>query len=110
MTARIDCLTFDAREPLPLARFWAGALGWTIDEKPNGWVGVMPTDGTRFAFLCIEVPEPKSSKNPIHLDLVSESVENQREVVDRLLALGAQHVDVGQGPDVDHVVLADPEG
>ena len=46
----------------------------------------------------------------IHLDLVSESPEHQSEMVDRLIALGAGRVDIGQSSDVDHVVLADPEG
>jgi hypothetical protein len=56
------------------------------------------------------VSEPKTAKNPMHLDLVAESVADQVGVVDRLLGLGARRVDVGQGPDADHVVLADPEG
>ena len=71
---------------------------------------MLPTDGTRFILVFLPVPEPKTTKNPIHLDLVSESVEHQRAIVDRLIELGAEHVDVGQGADADHVVLADPEG
>ena len=61
-------------------------------------------------FLFLPVPEPKTGKNRIHLDLVSESPEHQSEMVDRLIALGAQRVDIGQPSDADHVVLADPEG
>jgi hypothetical protein len=106
MTARLANLRFDANDPVRLARFWASALGWEIYEE----VGVLPTDGTRFTLVFLRVPEPKTTKNPIHLDLVSESVEHQREIVKRLIELGAQHVDIGQGPDADHVVLADPEG
>jgi hypothetical protein len=34
----------------------------------------------------------------------------QRATVDRALALGGRHVDVGQLPEEEHVVLADPEG
>jgi hypothetical protein len=41
---------------------------------------------------------------------VSESPEHQAEIVDRLVALGAHPVDIGQPEDADHVVLADPEG
>jgi hypothetical protein len=46
----------------------------------------------------------------MHFDLGTTSIEDQRATVERLIALGARHVDVGQGPDSEHVVLADPEG
>jgi hypothetical protein len=110
MTTRLDSLCFDANDSVRLARFWAGALRWEIDDETAEEIVVQPTDDTPFDIYFVRVPEPKTSKNPIHLDLVSESVEDQREIVDRLIALGARHADVGQGPDVDHVVLADPEG
>jgi len=42
--------------------------------------------------------------------LTSTSLHNQQETVARALELGARHLDVGQGPDALHVVLADPEG
>jgi predicted enzyme related to lactoylglutathione lyase len=110
MTTRLTNLCFDANDPDRLARFWASALAWDLDDETDDEIHVLPTDGTRFILDFFPVPEPKTAKNPIHLDLVSESVQHQREVVDRLLALGAQHVDIGQEPDADHVVLADPEG
>jgi hypothetical protein len=109
MTTRLANLCFDANDPVRLARFWASALGWGIYDETHDEIGVLPTDGTRFILVFLPVPEPKSAKNPIHLDLVSESVAHQREIVDRLLELGAQHVDIGQGSDADPV-LADPEG
>jgi predicted enzyme related to lactoylglutathione lyase len=109
MTTRLVTLCFDANDPARLARFWASALGWEIDDTHDE-IAVLPIDGTRFSLDFAAVPEPKTTKNPIHLDLVSESVEHQREVVNRLVELGARRVDVGQGADADHVVLADPEG
>ena len=84
-------------------------MGWEIYDETHDEIGVLPTDGTRFILVFLPVPEPKTTKNPIHLDLVSESVEHQREIVDRLIALGASRIDIGQG-DVPWVVLADPEG
>lgn len=94
-----------------LARFWAATLRWDIyDETNDEEIGLIPTDGTRFVFVFLSVPEPKTAKNRIHLDLVSESPEHQSEMVDRLIELGARRVDIGQSSDVDHVVLADPEG
>ena len=54
------------------------------------------------------VPEPKTAKNRLHLDL-NPTDREQDEEVRRLLELGARPADVGQG-DVSWVVLADPEG
>jgi Glyoxalase-like domain len=110
LTTRLVSLCFDANDPVRLARFWASTVGWEIYDESSGEIGVLPTDGTRFILVFLPVPEPKTAKNPIHLDLVGESVDDQREIVDRLIGLGAEHVDIGQGSDADHVVLADPEG
>jgi predicted enzyme related to lactoylglutathione lyase len=107
---RLANLAFDAIDTNRLARFWATTLGWEIGEDNGRDIRVLPTDGTRFVLAFRPVSEPKSTKNVIHLDLVSESVEHQRAVADGLIELGAQPVDIGQGPDTDHVVLADPEG
>jgi hypothetical protein len=46
----------------------------------------------------------------MHFDLTSQTPEEQQATVARALDLGARHLDIGQGPDADHVVLADPEG
>jgi hypothetical protein len=54
------------------------------------------------------VPEPKTVKNRVHID-VNPSGCDQAEEVERVLALGARRVDVGQGEQT-WVVLADPEG
>jgi catechol 2,3-dioxygenase-like lactoylglutathione lyase family enzyme len=105
---RLAHLCFDANDPVRLATFWSAALGWEIDDSVEGFVRVRPTDGTSFGFDFLPVPEPKTWKNPLHLEVLSESDEQQPEVVDRLLSLGARRIDVGQGPD--DVVLADPEG
>ena len=92
-----------------MARFWAAALLWEIDDDTQDEIALVPTDGTRLPFLFLPVPEPKAGKNRLHLDLVSESPVHQSEMVDRLITLGAQHVDIGQG-DAPWVVMADPEG
>lgn len=110
MTTRLASLTFDANDHLLVARFWATALGWDLYDEASAEIGLMPTDGTRFIFVFLPVDEPKVEKNRVHLDLVSESPSHQAEVVDRLVSSGAEHVDVGQDPTADHVVLADPEG
>jgi len=70
------------------------------------------SDGTENAPLglgFISVPEGKTVKNRIHLDLNPSGCE-QAEELERLLSLGALHKDIGQGREVSWVVLEDPEG
>jgi catechol 2,3-dioxygenase-like lactoylglutathione lyase family enzyme len=110
VSARLDALCFDANDTVGLARFWAAALGWEENFDIAGVVRLVPTDGTRFNLDFLPTRERKQGKNRIHLDLNSTSVEEQRETVRRLLDLGARPIDIGQGPDCDHAVLADPEG
>ena len=109
MTARLMSLCLDAIEPLRQARFWAEALRWDVEEIGDD-VGLVQTDGTGFGILFEPTADPKLGQNRQHLDLTTSSIDDQNETVTRLLALGARHVDIGQGPDDDHVVLADPEG
>ena len=108
--SRLIALCFDANDPLRLAYFWAEALRWAIEDETSEDVRLVPTDHTRFAITFNRVPEPKLNKNPIHLDLTSASLDDQQQSVATLLERGARRVDVGQGPDDPHLVLADPEG
>jgi predicted enzyme related to lactoylglutathione lyase len=111
LTSRLDALCFDANDPLGLARFWAAALRWEIDDETQGEIGLMSTDDTRFRILFEPVPERKAAgQNRLHLDLTSTSIDDQQESVARLVEFGARHIDIGQRPDEGHVVLADPEG
>jgi len=110
MTARFVALCFDANDPTRLARFWAEALRWNVGDNSGQDVALVPTDGTAFTFVFRSVDEAKTAKNPIHLDLTTSSIDDQTDSVELLLALGASQIDVGQGPDDKHVVLADPEG
>jgi hypothetical protein len=104
-------LGIDAFDPTALAPFWAEALGWDVGAvSPEGVVPLLPTDGTRFRIELVPTTIPKAGKNPIHLDLTTASLDDQRGSTERFVALGAAPADVGQGPDVTHVVLADPEG
>jgi hypothetical protein len=109
---RIQCLCVDSPDPGRIARFWEAALGWrrTYDkpheivlEPPAG----SPEDGVSPDLLFLRVPEAKTVKNRLHLDL--RPVDQHREV-ERLLALGASRVSVGQPDDAPWVVLADPDG
>ena len=110
LSTRLVSLCFDASDPSLLAQFWAAALGCDIAEQTDDVITLAATDGTPFLLDFCRVPEPKTGKNRLHLDLVAESPEDQSAMVDRLVALGARPVDIGQPSDADHVVLADPEG
>jgi predicted enzyme related to lactoylglutathione lyase len=109
MTSRLASLCFDANDPLRLARFWAETLHWEIREDQDE-IDLVSLDDTKFRVLFLPVPEKKVGRNPIHLDLSTKSIDDQKEMVESLIELGAHHVDIGQGPDERHVVLADPEG
>ena len=106
---RLVTLCLDANDPLRLAQFWAEALGWNVGND-GVEIGLEPTDGTRFNLLFEPVPERKVARNRIHLDLTTTSIDDQERTVARLIEIGAHHIDIGQSPDEDHVVLADPEG
>lgn len=107
MTARLVALVVDAVDPPGLAGFWAEALGWAVDGTGTGLV---PDAVTTFAIEFRPTTVPKAGRNRIHLDLTTTSLDDQQSSVERLLGLGATHLDVGQGPEDTHVVLADPEG
>jgi hypothetical protein len=109
MTSRTAVIAIDAVRPQVVADFWCAALGWEVVEADADGVSIAPADGTWPTIDVVAVPEAKSVKNRLHLDLRSDGCSTADEL-ERLLELGARRVDVGQGPDVSWVVLADPEG
>ena len=132
-------VVIDCADPARLAEFWAAALGYVVQEPPAGFAtwpdflraqGIPESDwnranavvdpegrGPRIYFQ--RVPEPKTVKNRVHLDLnvsggLSTPVEARRERVDaeadRLRGLGATRVRAGEEHGEYWVVLQDPEG
>jgi predicted enzyme related to lactoylglutathione lyase len=109
MTSKIACVVIDATDPRALALFWQEVLGWEVVEDDGTGVS-LAARGTRMPALDIlRVPEVKAGKNRLHIDLRADGSTTAAEL-ERLLALGARRVDVGQAPDATWVVLADPEG
>ena len=105
----LENIVIDALEPQVLGGFWEAALG---TERLTDETDIVETrlavEGGPVLDLCFQqVPEPPNDPVRLHLDLRGGA--DQAEVVERLLALGARHLDLGQG-DVPWVVLADPEG
>jgi hypothetical protein len=96
----------DARDPVTLGRWWQQALGWVVVDETYDVFEIRPTANQLPGLLFVRVPEAKTVKNRLHLDLRPEDRDLE---VDRLLELGAVRVDIGQG-EQSWVVLADPEG
>jgi catechol 2,3-dioxygenase-like lactoylglutathione lyase family enzyme len=109
MTLSLAALAFDANDPARLAPFWAGVLGRELIEEPDGGVVLLPDSDTGFRIEFYPTQDPKTHPNQMHFDLASQSLEEQEATVARALALGGRHLDIGQGPDAEHAVLADPE-
>lgn len=110
MTSGFTELVIDCRDPQALAEFWAAVLDYRITESSDdeGWVEISGGEGTGPTLVFGTVPEDKVVKNRLHID-VSPRDRDQDAEVERILALGARHIDIGQGEQT-WVVLADPEG
>ncbi len=113
MPARLTEILIDCADPETLASWWQRVLGWERGGDTNVTSGDEDEDvelrnpGGYPHLLFQKVPEAKAVKNRIHLDLSPTGAE-QPEELERLLALGARRVDIGQGEQT-WVVLADPE-
>jgi hypothetical protein len=133
-------VVFDCADPDRLARFWAEALGYKLQDPPAGygswedWArdqgipeerwndasAVVDPDGHGPRIYLQRVPEPKTVKNRVHLDLnvtggpSAGPVEQRREQVEaeveRLLGLGATRQRAVEELGVYWVVMQDPEG
>ena len=109
MPVRLHHIVIDSRDLPGQARFWTQALGWKILSEREDEI-VIGTDENAPADMCLmPVTGPKTVKNRVHLDLTSSAADRDLEI-DRLLALGARHADIGQTGDESWTVLADPEG
>jgi catechol 2,3-dioxygenase-like lactoylglutathione lyase family enzyme len=109
MPLLISQLCVDASDPAAQARWWREVLGGRIDDGDPDEVG-LALEGGLPELLFLRVPEAKTVKNRLHLDVRPPDGSDQETELRRLLELGARRTDVGQGPDVTWVVLADPEG
>ena len=109
MSSRISSIVIDAAEPRVIADFWCRVLDWRVLDEEDGVISIGPADGSWPTIDVIAVPEKKSVKNRLHLDLRADGSSTAEEL-ERLLDLGARRTDVGQGPEATWVVLSDPEG
>jgi predicted enzyme related to lactoylglutathione lyase len=107
MGSRWYTVVVDATDPARLARWWAEVLDYRLLYEASDEVVIGRDENTYPGLVFVPVPEPKSGKNRLHIDLNPDDREAE---VERLVNMGARRVDVGQGDEATWVVLADPEG
>ena len=107
MGLRFSEICIDAHDIDALAAWWSSMLGWPAEPTDDdGDVALRAPAGAGPDWLFLPVPDDKVVKNRIHFDFTPD---DQQAEVERVLALGARRVDIGQG-EQSWVVLADPEG
>jgi hypothetical protein len=111
MALSIGMVTVDCADPETLSGFWSAALDTTVLENYGGafiMLAPPPKGGPLLAFQL--VPEPRSGKNRLHLDLGAPTGGRQAEV-ERLVRLGATVLGERGDPAVfAWTTLTDPEG
>jgi predicted enzyme related to lactoylglutathione lyase len=114
MSSLVLNITFDCRDAEAVAQFWEAVTGYAKEEEHqpgNDYWVVRPPDGSFPRLVFVTVPEKKSAKNRVHLDLLPKDATSQEEEVARLLGLGASVVDDRRHSDPGGwIVMADPEG
>ena len=123
MNLRWYTIVIDCHDIAAQARWWVEVLYWHIVYEDEHEVAVVPRDlsedpiaadrwaSTPPGLVFVPVPEGKEVKNRLHIDLAPHVSDDRQAQIDRLVALGARRVDVGQDrADVTWEVLADPEG
>jgi catechol 2,3-dioxygenase-like lactoylglutathione lyase family enzyme len=112
MASRISELVIDCRDPQRLAEFWCAVLGFTVLDVEDGAIEIGPPDGfggPQPTLILSPSTDPRTGKLPLHID-VNPTDRDQDAELERLLALGARPVDVGQTGEESWHCLADPEG
>jgi hypothetical protein len=109
VSSLVDALNVDCRDPRLLADFWATVLGYQLDEEDEVAASIVPAPGAAgWPMLFFVVPEGKTVKNRLHLDL--SPPDTMAAEVERLVAAGATvqgRVDEGGS---FWTVMLDPEG
>jgi F420H(2)-dependent quinone reductase len=109
MTTTVIGLSIDCADPVALAGFWSAALGRPVSPGANAENAAIdatdPASGPRLAFH--KVPEPKTVKNRLHLDLRTDRFQAESE---RLIGLGATPIRDIEKPAARWTTFADPEG
>jgi predicted enzyme related to lactoylglutathione lyase len=105
---RVSFTTIDANDPDRLAAFWGEVLGTEVEETSDEGRFVFLGEANGFVLSFQRVPEPKSVKNRVHLDI---RVEELQEATDAVLALGGSWDEQELAlDDARWRTMKDPEG
>ena len=106
MDIRVEMIVIDCADPLALSDFWAKATGYAMQDGDERWAWIKGAKGTvEIGFQ--QVPESKTVKNRVHIDLHTDDEEREAK---RIEALGARRLYVSDDPEDIFITLADPEG
>jgi catechol 2,3-dioxygenase-like lactoylglutathione lyase family enzyme len=118
MSVRWYSVVVDCTDVAAQSRWWAEVLDWRVRYESDDEAVVVPPQAVEGGqtdqppgpgLVFVRVPDGKTVKNRLHIDLAPSAAQDQEAEVGRLEALGARRVDIGQG-DVSWIVMADPEG
>jgi predicted enzyme related to lactoylglutathione lyase len=111
MSLTHKAVTFDCVDATVVSRFWSEVFDRPVDTEPMPaspfFASIGLGDSSRCAYMFIQVPEGKTVKNRVHLDLDSDDVATE---VARVIALGATHIHDKDEFGMQWTTLADPEG
>lgn len=115
MIAKLQCTVIDCPDPAALAAFYAGILGWRVDDKDPEWVWLTAEDGRRIAFQHAEDHQPPRWPDParpqqMHLDFDVPTLEDMERAQREVIALGATFLHDSGGERAGFRVYADPAG
>jgi predicted enzyme related to lactoylglutathione lyase len=107
MSSSVLGLSIDCGDAATLAHFWADVLGSTVSPGPSSEFAAIDAHGGAPRLAFHQVPEAKTVKNRLHLDLISAQSEAESE---RLLTLGATRIRAVEHGSARWTTFADPEG
>ncbi|MBP2402319.1 putative enzyme related to lactoylglutathione lyase [Streptomyces netropsis] len=115
MIAKFQCTVIDCPDPAALAAFYAGILGWRVDDKDPEWVWLTAEDGRRIAFQLAEDHRPPRWPDPdhpqqMHLDFDVPTIEDMERAQREVIALGATFLHDSGGERSGFRVFSDPAG
>jgi predicted enzyme related to lactoylglutathione lyase len=111
MSLHVTAITFDCSNALTVASFWSAAVGRPIDQQgemaASEFFARISGEGADPMMMFIQVPESKTDKNRVHLDM---NATDRAAEVERLVGIGATIVHDKDEHGVQWTTLADPEG
>jgi predicted enzyme related to lactoylglutathione lyase len=111
MTSRIASVTFDCEDAVALSSFWSRVVGREVSPGPpepsEFFCAIPPGDDGSPMMMFLKVPEGKTAKNRVHVDLATDDRDAE---VARLIGLGATHVHDKNEFGLSWTTLQDPEG